>query len=82
MEEIYPASINNNDDARDAGTVEQGQLPPPSPSVYDITNTTFRDLFIWAVLMNYIDMSKMLLAHMNHRILCSSDCSKNSKDSF
>lgn len=27
-----------------------------------------RDLFIWAVLMNHVDMAKVLLAHMNYRI--------------
>jgi hypothetical protein len=37
-------------------------------SNYTLVNKTFRDLFIWAILINYIDMAKVLLANMNHRI--------------
>lgn len=31
-------------------------------------NYIMRDLFIWAILMNFIDMAKVLLAHMKYRI--------------
>ena len=34
------------------------------------TDIIMRDLFLWAILMNYIDMAKNLLAHMKYRI-CS-----------
>ena len=30
-----------------------------------------RDLFLWSILMNYIDMSKVLLSHMKYRICAS-----------
>ena len=29
---------------------------------------SLRDLFVWAILMNYIDMAKVCLSHMKYRI--------------
>jgi len=66
MEEIYLDNKDDNHIGRNTVADEQ-DAPPPSPK-YSITDQTFRDLFVWAILMNYIDMAKMLLAHINHRI--------------
>ncbi|CAF1206439.1 unnamed protein product, partial [Didymodactylos carnosus] len=35
-----------------------------------VQDYVFRDLFLWAILVNYIDMAKILLSHMKYRI-CS-----------
>jgi hypothetical protein len=68
MEEIYLDSEDDNHTGRNVVTVEQDAPTPTPPPKYSFTDQTFRDLFIWAILMNYIDMAKMLLAHINHRI--------------
>lgn len=34
----------------------------------DISDYIMRDLFLWAILMNYVDMAKVLLSHMKYRI--------------
>ena len=65
MEEIYPSSNDNNRIGNNAVAVE---VDKPSVPKYSIMNKIIRDLFIWAILMNYTDMAKMLLAHINHRI--------------
>lgn len=61
--------------ARVAATEEDAEKNDKSTSknnnaVVTETDIMMRDLFLWAVLMNYIDMAKALLAHMKYRI-CS-----------
>jgi hypothetical protein len=65
MDEIYPDNHSKSHVGKNSVAVE---IDKSSMLEYSVTDQTIRDLFIWAVLMNYIDMSKMLLAHMNHRI--------------
>lgn len=65
-EEIYPRQEANHIHIG-INTVNVEEDKEPS-SKYSIENKTFRDLFIWTILMNYIDMAKVLLAHLNHRI--------------
>ncbi|UJR16633.1 hypothetical protein I4U23_003533 [Adineta vaga] len=67
MEKLYPEDDNQNQNLNGTNVINiQGEeLPAPK---YSVRNYTFRDLFIWSLLMNYIDMAKMLLSHLNHRI--------------
>ena len=49
--------------------VEQGQLIS-SDAVYKelAKNCIMRDLFLWAIVMNYMDLAKVFIAHMKDRI--------------
>ncbi|CAF0987789.1 unnamed protein product [Adineta ricciae] len=65
MEKLYPED-GNTDHAitNSVGVdVEVGQS-----NSNELSNYAIRDLFIWSILMSKIDMAKMLLAHINHRI--------------
>ncbi|CAF1094081.1 unnamed protein product [Adineta steineri] len=54
--------------------VEQNQINPQNPDQPDKPNkeivfdTIMRDLFIWAILMNYTEMAQVFLSHMKYRI--------------
>lgn len=66
IKDIYPTEQHSDNHA---GT---NSVSPEGGKIlvfdYPLVNKTFRDLFIWAILVNYIDMAKVLLAHVNHRI--------------
>jgi hypothetical protein len=82
MEAIYPYSKNNNHTDGNTDAIEQGKPTLPSEDdIINMTNMTYRDLFIWAILMNYIDMAKMLLSHINHR-LCAALIARKILKSF
>ena len=67
MDEMYSRSKNDTSVIGHIINInkKRKKISLPKDSIIE---KTFRDLFIWAILMNYIDMAKMLLAHINHRI--------------
>lgn len=65
IEKIYPIEpIINGIASTNRVANEEGISPP----LYTPSIKIIRDLFFWAILVNYIDMAKALLAHINHRI--------------
>lgn len=68
MESIYPIqNETNNPYPSDINNENSEMLSSKNPDV-NKKDIIFRDLFIWAILMNSIDMAKVLLAHISHRI--------------
>ena len=66
MKSIYPTQIETDSPSdKDNETSEMLSSQNPDVNKKDII---FRDLFIWAILMNSIEMAKVLLAHISHRI--------------
>ena len=69
-ENEYIAQRNLTRVANTTGDKEKNdyRLSNDDDPVITETDIAMRDLFLWAVLINYIDMAKVFLAHMKYRI--------------
>jgi len=63
---------DRKDNALITKSIEKGSNKPGEPQkVVSLTSANdyiMRDLFLWAILMNRVDMAKVLLSHMKYRI--------------
>jgi len=60
----------NEDDENDS------EVPDPEEARKDVRELVYRDLFLWSILTNRIEMSKVILSHMETRICAALIASK------
>lgn len=58
----------SNAHSDDEDDIDGSEIPDPEEAEKHARELVFRDLFFWAVLTNRIEMSKVLLSHMQTRI--------------
>jgi hypothetical protein len=55
---------------------DKSEVPDPEDTRKEVQELVYRDLFLWCILTNRIEMSKVLLSHMETRICASLIASK------
>ena len=60
---LMKKTTQNNQNTHENGTGRKEKEKEANPTDY-----IMRDLFLWAILMNYTDMAIVFLSHMKHRI--------------
>ena len=56
--------------------INESEAPDPEEAEKEVRQIVFRDLFLWSVLTNRMDMSKVLLSHIQTRICAALIASK------
>ena len=73
MEKLY-LSDDDDGEARLHSAIERTAIHgedaelPGKPDQLSASDRIMRDLFLWSILMNYVDMAKVFLANMKYRI--------------
>ena len=63
-------------DSRACLHADDSEVPDPEEARKEARELVFRDLFLWSILTNRIEMSKVLLSHMETRICAALIASK------
>lgn len=61
---------------RDIEIADESEVPDPEQAAKEVRELVVRDLFLWSVLTNRMDMSTVLLSHMRTRICAALIASK------
>jgi hypothetical protein len=55
---------------------DESEVPDPEEAEKEVRELVYRDLFFWSILTNRIEMSKVILSHMQSRICAALIASK------